>query len=60
MFTAYKEGDPNAAISVVPLETLTTKTHNTKETGIEAPVDTLDQSTTEGDDDMAVGQKKLY
>ena len=36
---AYKRGDPNAAISSVPLERLTNKEFASKDLAIDAPID---------------------
>lgn len=69
-YVAYKRDDPNAAISSVPLEKLSTKEFNKREIAIDAPVDTerdaasmLAGAKTEvgGDEeDMIVDSKQLY
>ena len=54
---AYKKGDPNAAISSVPLDKLTMKEFVNKDLAIDAPVD--HEITTDFADTTALGENEM-
>lgn len=65
MYGAFKKGDPEAAISAVPLDALNQKTWSAHQIGIEAPHETSragDNSTVDEDDvrDIMTDPKQLY